>query len=444
MKRPFGPYAYSDGPIAGCYWAEDVPPEALHAAPAAGEIQTDFAVIGGGVTGLNAALALAEAGEQVHLFDAEYPGWGASGRNGGFCCLGGTRASDRALARRFGPEAASEVRAAEIAAVAHVSDLVVRLGLDVDRHSQGETILAHSPAKFEALRAERAEIEAAYGFATELIGKADLAAHGLNGAFHGALTLPVGFALHPRKYLSGLAGAARAAGAVLRGRSPVTGIARDGDGYRMMAGAARVRARRLIVATNGYGAEDVPHWMRHRFLPAQSSVIATRPMTRAELEAQGWTSRQMAYEDRRLLHYFHLTPDNRMVFGQRGGLVSTPANEARIRRKVRADFDRLFPEWRGVETPHYWSGMVCLTATLTPFCGAIPDMPGAYAAFGYHGNGVAMGSFCGALLADLAREAAPRRPVPRAFAAPAARFPLGPLRRGWLAAEYGWARLTNG
>ncbi|MGR3455097.1 FAD-dependent oxidoreductase, partial [Pseudooceanicola sp.] len=136
-----------------------------------------------------------------------------------------------------------------------------------------------------------------------------------------------------------------------------------------------------------------------------------------------------------------LTPDKRMVFGQRGGLISTAGNEARIARKVRADFDALFPEWRHVETPFYWSGMVCLTATLTPFCGAIPGMPGAFAAFGYHGNGVAMGSWCGKMLGDLARGAAP--PVPRAFARPPMRFPLGPLRRAWLGAEYTWARLTN-
>ncbi len=183
--------------------------------------------------------------------------------------------------------------------------------------------------------------------------------------------------------------------------------------------------------------------MRHRFLPAQSSVIATRPMTDDELAAQGWTSHQMAYEERRLLHYFHLTPDRRMVFGQRGGLISTPANEARLARKVRADFDALFPEWRDVEAPDYWSGMVCLTATLTPFCGAIPEMPGAFAAFGYHGNGVAAGSFCGALLADLARGEDPRAPLPRAWAAPPPRFPLGRFRRIWLGAEYTWARLTD-
>lgn len=442
MKRPFGDYAYSDGPLARCHWAGAVPPESLSVPPAEGEFDTDFAVIGGGYTGLNAALALAEAGEQVTVLEANFPGWGASGRNGGFCCLGGTRAQDGTLDRRHGAGAAAEVRQAELASVAHVDALATRLGLDIDRHSEGETIMAHSAASMAALRREQPDLDAAYGVTTTLIEKADLRAHGLNGSFHGALTVPVGFALHPRKYAAGLLGAVRAAGGAVHGGSPVTQIDRKSYGYRLTTPGATIRAKRLLIATNGYGSEDVPGWMRSRFLPAQSSVIATRVMTEAELEAQGWTAHQMAYEERRLLHYFHLTPDNRMVFGQRGGLISTPGNEARIAKRVRADFEALFPEWAHVETPDYWSGMVCLTATLTPFCGAVPGMPGAFAAFGYHGNGVAMGSYCGALMGALAR--GEEAPVPRAFAKPPGRFPLGPLRRAWLGAEYGWARLTNG
>lgn len=445
MKRPYGAYAYSDGPIEHCFWADAVPNSALRASSATGTITADFVIIGGGVTGLNAALALAEAGEDVALFDAGFPGWGASGRNGGFCCLGGSRADDAALNRQHGDGAATEVRRAEVDAVAHVSDLIDRLNLDVDRHSQGEVIVAHSPAKMDALRREKAELDAAYGVTCDITERQDLRASGMNGAFHGALTIPVGFALHPRKYLSGLLAAACAAGVRVFADSAVTSIAqtKSKGGFHLRTATADIHTRHVLFATNGYSAEEVPPWMRHRFLPAQSSVIATRPMTDAELTAQGWTTAQMAYEDRRLLHYFHLTPDNRMVFGQRGGLISTHANDARIAKNVHRDFVRLFPEWRDVEMTHAWSGMVCLTASLTPFCGEIPEMPGAFAAFGYHGNGVAMGSLCGALMGDLARGIEPRVAVPRAFATPPPRFPLGPLRRAWLAGEYGWARLTD-
>ena len=443
MRRPYGAHAYSMGPIQRCYWAEDVGADDLSAPAATGRITADVAVVGGGYTGLNAALTLAEAGQDVVLLDAEFPGFGASGRNGGFCCLGGTRASDTTLDRRHGAGAAAEVRQAERASVDHVASLIDRLGLEVDRHSEGETILAHSPQKLDALRAEQAELDAAYGVRTTLVEKDDLRAHGLNGSFHGALTMPLGFALHPRKYAIGLVRAVQAAGARVHGDSPVTGIRRMSFGHRLTTPQAQVDCRKLVLAMNGYASEDVPPWMRHRFLPAQSSVIATRRMTEDELERQGWTSRQMSYEDRRLLHYFHLTPDGRMVFGQRGGLISTHGNEARIAQRVRRDFNRLFPEWTGVEAPYYWSGMVCLTSTLTPFCGPVPEMPDTFAAFGYHGNGVAMGSWCGHVLGHLAAGQEAPDPYPRAFARPPMRFPFGPVRRGYLAADYGWALLTE-
>ena len=79
---------------------------------------------------------------------------------------------------------------------------------------------------------------------------------------------------------------------------------------------------RVIVGTNGYSAEDLPPWFAARYMPTQSSVIVTRPLTEAELAAQGWTSHQASYDTRHLLHYFRLMPDSRMLFGVRGGLLS--------------------------------------------------------------------------------------------------------------------------
>lgn len=443
MRHLYGDYALSDEPNRLNLWARDVPEEALTAAPAQGDISADVIVIGGGYTGLNAALHLAEDGVSVCLIDARHPGWGASGRNGGFCCAGGTRAPDTVLNRRFGEGAAQEVHDAERAAIDHVAALTERLAINVDRHSEGETILAHSQSAAKHLRTQQPELDNAYSANTRPHDTTQLKTLGMASTHHGGLTLPVGFALHPRKYLSGLARAATSAGVALFGNSPALSVTREGSGYVVTTPKARFTADRLIVATNGYTTEDLIPWLRGRTLPAQSSVIATEPMEARTLEAQGWTSHQMAYEDRRLLHYFHLTPDNRMVFGMRGGLVSTAANETRIRARVRADFDKVFSAWADVQTPYYWSGMVCLTASLTPFCGEIPDMPGALAAFGYHGNGVAMGSYCGTILADLAQGKATRYPRPRAFAAPPPRFPLGRFRRGFLAAEYAWARLTD-
>ncbi len=443
LRRLYPDYTYSRDVIAACYWADAVPAEALEHAPATGASRTRVAVIGAGYTGLNATLALAEAGVDVTLLDAEFPGFGASGRNGGFCCLGSHRATDLML-RRFGADSPAQVRRAEAAAIAHVDALLTRHAIDVDRHSSGEVILAHSRRAMEALRKKAPDFARDYGADATLIEKADLAAHGLSGpTWHGALQTPLGFALHPRKYLAGLVRAATAAGARIHGQSPVLSVEKSGPTFTLTTPTATIEADRVIFATNGYTAENLIPWLKGRVLPAQSSVLATRPMREDELAAQGFTSRQMSYEDRRLLHYFHLTPEGRMVFGQRGGLLSSPQNEARVSAKVRADFDAAFPAWKHVETPFHWSGMVCLTASLTPYCGPIPGLEGAYAGFGYHGNGVAMASYTGTILADLAQDQAPRYELPKAFSAPPPRFPLGRFRRTILASEYTMARLLE-
>lgn len=434
LSRIWEAAAYGPEPPRDCWWAEDVPPGDWPAL--AGAATAEVAVIGAGFTGLSAALRLAEAGADVAVLEAEHPFWGASGRNGGFCCLGGAKAGHAAIAARFGLDAARAYARTERAAVDFVDALIARLGLDVERHSTGETRLAHRPRDLKALRAQQREVQDLYGVTATLLAREDLPRAGMTGPFHGALTTPIGFALNPRKYAAGLAHAARDAGAAIHGQSAVTTIDPAPGGYVLRTARGRLAARRVILATNGYSAENLPAWMAGRYLPAQSSVIVTRPMSDTELAAQGWTSRQMCYDTRHLLHYFRLMPDHRMLFGMRGGLARTPRAETAIRARVRADFDAFFPAWRGVGTPHYWSGLVCLTRDLLPYAGPIPGMEGAFAGFGYHGNGVAMGSHAGAVLADLALGRAPDRPWPAPMRHVPRRFPLGRYRRALLRPAY--------
>ena len=141
MRRIFPDYTYGPGPRDGCWWNEtsDLPRfDTLR-----GEQRCDVVIVGAGFTGVSAALHLAQAGVSVMVLEAEQIGWGASGRNGGFCCLGGGIASDAMLDARFGRIGRLEWRKAERDAVDLVSGLIDSLGLEVDRHSEGETLLAH-------------------------------------------------------------------------------------------------------------------------------------------------------------------------------------------------------------------------------------------------------------------------------------------------------------
>lgn len=427
MTRIYGAYAYGPGPRDGCWWDETI------AAPDWPQLQSetrvDVGIVAGGFTGVSAALALAERGVSVAVLEAGPPGWGASGRNGGFCCLGGSRISDAALDVRFGPGTGEQLRQCERAAVEWVATCLHRHGIDADTHSDGETQLAHSPRAMEALRRAAPDLARIYGVEPVLHEAADLPAAGMNGPFHGALTLPVGFGLNPRKYLFGLARAAAAAGVRFYAQSPVTTIARKGGRQELRTPQAVLDCATVAIATNGYSSDTLPPELAGRYMPAQSNILVTRPLSAEEQARQGWTTAQMAYDSRNLLHYFRLMPDGRFLFGMRGGLQSSARSEAAVRERTRRAFEQMFPGWAGVASDHSWSGMVCLSRNLVPYVGPLPGAPEQFAAFAYHGNGVAMGSWCGTQLGRLIAGEDITQELPAPMSAPPGRFPLGRARR---------------
>ncbi|GAB5434601.1 MAG: FAD-dependent oxidoreductase [Epibacterium sp.] len=434
MRRIFGDYAYGAGPRSNCWWDETCP------APIWPELQgaqsVDAAIIGGGFTGLSAALHLAEAGLRVAVLEAETPGWGASGRNGGFCCLGGAKLGPRAMARLHGSRETQVYQAGEEAAVHLVEQLIARHGISADTHSEGETVMAHSAKARKTLMMEAKTSGATF------IDAPDLAERGFGGNFHGALTTPVGFALNPRKYLFGLARAAQAAGALLFQNSPALEVTQHGSYWHAVCPGGRLIAPQMIIATNGYSSENLPEWLAGRYMPTQSTVMVTRPITAEEQATQGWNTAQMAYDTRHMLHYFRLMPDGRFLFGMRGGLMSSPRSEAKIRSLLRRHFERLFPAWSHIETSHSWSGMVCLSRNLVPFVGPVPEHKGLFAGLCYHGNGVAMGSYSGALLAQLVEGRTPEMPYSKVMQR-MPRFPLGRARRLLMPPAYGLLSLLD-
>ncbi len=178
-------------------------------------------------------------------------------------------------------------------------------------------------------------------------------------------------------------------------------------------------------------------------MPVQSNILVTHPLSQEEIAAQGWNSRQMVVDARNLLHYFRLLPDNRMLFGLRGSIRASEENLAATQRLARTDFDRMFPQWRNVETEYFWSGLICMTRDLIPFAGPIRGMDNAFAAMAFHGNGVSMAPYCGALMADLALG---QQTMPHALLMQKQmrRFELGSLRRNLLPPAFLWYKLLDG
>lgn len=441
MRRLYQDHAYRPG-WPPSYWRADVP--APPPCPAlTGAARCDVAVIGAGYAGLNAAIALAGAGLSVVVLDAEQPGWGASGRNGGFCSVGGTKLSDAAIIARVGPGGARDVRRFQLQAIDHVAALLDAHAIPARQGPEGEAYLAQSPAVFAGFAAEAEAERALYGEAPAVLPPGALAEHGLSGpGFHGALLGRAGFPLHPMIYVEALARIAGAAGAQVFGQSPVTALTPGNGRWTLTTPTGSLTAARVLIATNGYSSEDLPAWIGGRTLPAMSSILVTRPLTAAEKQAQGFTSALMSCDLRKLLHYFRHLPDGRFLFGMRGGTDASARGEAATQRRVRRHFDALFPAWAQVPSEHAWSGFVCLTGSLAPYVGPVPGAEGLYAAFGWHGTGVAPASWSGLQIAnDISGLPAD---LPALFRQPPRRFPFARFRRLGLRLAYARYDLTDG
>ncbi len=429
----------SPEPHAPSYWAATAGPEPAGVQSLAGDQRAEVAVIGGGYTGLAAAYRLAGThGLDTVVLEANPIGWGASGRNGGFALitLGKVALEDRI--RKWGLEAARRSIAIGVEAIETVRELIAKEQIACDSQPDGSLLVAHRPHAVAEL-AERVRLyREVLGYGdVEFLDRAQLESDGyLRGpSAHGALRTRNAFGLHPMKYVRGLAAAAMRRGATLCERSPVTAWRREGGEHVLVTPTGAVRARKVVMATNGYTPEGLHPFFRGRVLPAKSNIVVTRPLTEAEWREVGMLTTQVYSDTRKLLFYWRRLPDGRMLMGGRAGVLDTPAGLRARRRRLEAAIAEKWPGLRGLGSEYFWHGNVCLSYDLMPHVSTVEGDPSVAYAMAYLGSGVAMSTYSGGLAADLVAGKDVPRDTPLT-AAGLARFPLPFLRRAYLAGAY--------
>lgn len=431
---------------AGSWWeASANPPERLEPR-LEGEQRAEVAIIGAGYTGLNAALGLAgRHSMDTVVLDAGQPGWGASGRNGGFCSLGGAKLEYKQMVSRWGLQTTRQFSKAQQQAIEYVGELGETSGIDFERVGTGEYIVSSDPGAHRAAREEVQWMNRSLGLGATALNQAGLKERGLfSPLLTSAIHMPHGFGLHPLKYARGLARAADGAGARIFGDSAVIDWRQEGNEHVLETAAGRVRAQRVLLATNGYTPRGVGDPMASRILPVFSNILVTRRLTRPELQIQGWLATELVADDRDLLHYFRLLPDGRFMFGGRGGIGGEQVEERAVRQRLEAEFRTLFPSWQEVSFDYFWSGLVCMCRDMVFHVGRLPGRNNAWYGLAFHGGGVSMASWAGAALADMiAGSHNSRFRIPGPMLKPLPRMPLPALRPLYLRGAYAWYGLKE-
>jgi glycine/D-amino acid oxidase-like deaminating enzyme len=386
------------------FWHDTVPGTLEPGDPLPGDLDADVAIVGAGYTGLWTAyyLSRADPGLKIAVCEREIAGFGASGRNGGWCSAL-FPASLGKLERMAGRDAAIGMQAAMQATVDEVGRVAAAEGIDCHWAKGGTVQLARSATQMERAIHEVAEARS-FGFGEEdlrLLSAADASAlAGATDVLGGTYT-PHCAAIHPARLARGLAEVVRRRGVSLFERTPVLRI----DPGQLVTATGTVRARYVIRATEGYTAR-LPG-LRRTVAPVYSLMIATAPLPESAWAEIGLASRPTFNDLRHLIIYGQRTADGRLAFGGRGapyhlGSAVRPSFDRvpAVFAALRHTLTELFPVLGDVAVTHGWGGPIGVPRDWCASVG-LDRSTGLGWAGGYVGDGVATTNLAGRTLADL-------------------------------------------
>lgn len=410
-----------------------------------GDVRADVAIVGGGFTGMATAYYLlgAEPSLKVAVLESEVVGYGASGRNGSFAMTVVGLGLDM-LVKLKGRQRALEAHRYMERAVDTVGALVEENDLDCDYIRPGFLRMATAPAYVKRIQRE-IDLARSLGITgIEWLDRDAAREQVRSDLYLGAWWEPRLALVNPLKLVREMKRVAEGLGVVVHEHTPVDSIERDAT-FRLRTPAGTVTADKLVLATNAYSHLLRP--IRRKQVPAWTYVVVTEPLSADQLAAVGWQQRQGVEDARNLIHYYRLTPDNRLLMG--GGPVglafgrdmdrdSSPSAWAHLEGHIR----RLFPALAGVGISHRWGGPFSVTIDLTPAIGYVGDKRAVYSV-GCIGHGVSMTHLNGQTIRDLLLERSTeltevflvnRRVVP---------WPREPLRLALSAALRGYLQVED-
>jgi len=357
-----------------------------------GDVTTDVCVIGGGYAGLGTALHLARQGISVALLEQSRLGWGASGRNGGQVHVG-MRRDQEWLEKTVGADAALRFWKLALEARDHLDWLIQSYGVDCS-YRPG---LIHADHKSRYVPESRAHVEFMrdrYGYHhLKFLPREELRELLASDGYYGGTFDARSGHLHALDWAIGIARAATAEGAQLYEGVEVTKITREGSSFLVESNSGCVRAKRIVMACNGYQRKLQPR-VQARVMPINNYVAVTEPL--GELARELIRNGAAVSDSRFVVNYFRMTPDDRLLFG--GGENYSYRFPADIGSFVRPHVEAVFPQLRGIRLDYAWGGTLGITSTRMPYVREIE--PGIVNLSGFSGLGVVLAPFIGKVVAD--------------------------------------------
>jgi glycine/D-amino acid oxidase-like deaminating enzyme len=426
-------YASFAGATVRPYWLDALPPRDPQP-QLDGPVEADLCIVGGGFTGLWAALHAKadDPSRDVVVLEAETIGFGASGRNGGFALGSLTHGIENGLAR-FADELPQLERLGHENFQGFVGD-IERLGIDCGLELTGDLSVALEPHEVDWV-AESADLFARYGHEHEVFDRDAIRAEVASPTYLAGLWDKTDAALvDPGRLAAGLADAALAVGVRIHERTRATRIVDEGAGVRVLGSTGQVRARRVLLATSAY--PPLLRAIRRYVAPVYDYALMTEPLSPEQRDSIGWRRRQGLGDMANQFHYYRLTEDDRILWGgydavyRYGGPVRDELDDDEATfAKLAQHFFTTFPQLEALRFSHRWGGAIDTCARFSVFFGTAHEGRVAYAV-GYTGLGVVSTRFGARVALDLldGRETeatrlryARTKPVP---------FPPEPLRSG--------------